>query len=120
MASRFVVQTTAKRQFAAQAAVARTEHVAAKAEPLKVSTLKNGLTVASVENHGPVTTLGVVVKSGPRHETYETLGLSHMLRITAGLSTKNHSAFGITRLISLKNERGYVQILPVLLVYMQN
>jgi len=50
MASRFVVQTTAKRQFAAQAAVARTEHVVPKAEPLKVSTLKNGLTVASVGN----------------------------------------------------------------------
>ncbi len=50
MASRFVVQTTAKRQFAAQAAVARTEHVVPKVEPLKVSTLKNGLTVASVGN----------------------------------------------------------------------
>ncbi len=50
MASRFVVQRTAKRQFAAQAAVARTEHVVPKAEPLKVSTLKNGLTVASVGN----------------------------------------------------------------------
>jgi ubiquinol-cytochrome c reductase core subunit 2 len=97
MASRFVAQTTAKRQFAAQAAVARTEHVVAKAEPLKISTLKNGLTVASVENFSPVTTLGVVVKAGPRHETYETAGISHMLRVAAGLSTKNHTAFGITR-----------------------
>ena len=97
MASRFVVQTTAKRQFAAQAAVARAEHVAAKPEPLKVSSLKNGLTVASLENHSPVTTLGVVVKAGPRHETYENLGLAHMLRVSAGLSTKNHTAFGITR-----------------------
>lgn len=97
MASRFVVQTTAKRQFAAQAAVARTEHVVVKPEPLKVSSLKNGLTVASLENHGPITTLGVVVKAGPRNETYENLGLSHMLRVSAGLATKNHSAFGITR-----------------------
>jgi len=97
MASRFVVQRTAQRQFAAQAAVARTEHVVQKAEPLKVSTLKNGLTVASIENHGPVTTLGVVVKAGPRHETYETAGVCHVLRAAAGLATKNHTAFGITR-----------------------
>ena len=66
MASRIVkspvVQTTAKRQFAAQAAVARAERELVKAEPLKVSTLGNGLTVASIENHSPVTTLGVAVK----------------------------------------------------------
>lgn len=100
MASRFVkspvVQSTAKRQYAAQA-VARTEQVLAKPEPLKVSTLKNGITVASIENHGPVTTLGVVVRAGSRNESYESLGVSHMLRISAGLATKNHSYFGITR-----------------------
>jgi predicted Zn-dependent peptidase len=44
-----------------------------------------------------VTTLGVVVKAGPRHETYETSGICHVLRASAGLSTKNHTAFGITR-----------------------
>ena len=68
MASRIVkspaVQTTAKRQFAAQAAVAKSERELVKAEPLKVSTLKSGLNVASIENHSPVTTLGVVVKVG--------------------------------------------------------
>ena len=66
MASRIVkspaVQTTAKRQFAAQAAVARSERELVKAEPLKVSTLKNGLNVASIENHSPITTLGVILK----------------------------------------------------------
>ena len=66
MASRIVkspaVQTTAKRQFAAQAAVATSERELVKAEALKVSTLKNGLNVASIENHSPITTLGVVVK----------------------------------------------------------
>jgi len=100
MASRFVkspvVQSTAKRQYAAQA-VAKTEHVVPKAEPLKVSTLKNGLTVASIENHGPITSLGVVVKAGARNESYENAGISHMLRISAGLATKNNSAFGLTR-----------------------
>ena len=54
-------QATAKRQFAAQA-VAKTERELVKAEPLKVSTLSNGLTVASLENHSPVATIGVVIK----------------------------------------------------------
>ena len=55
-------QATAKRQFAAQASVAKTERELVKSEPLKVSTLSNGLTIASIENHSPVTTLGVVIK----------------------------------------------------------
>jgi len=101
MASRIVkspaVQTTAKRQFAAQAAVAKSERELVKAEPLKVSTLKSGLNVASIENHSPVTTLGVVVKAGSRNETYDNAGVSHALRIAAGLGTKTNSAFAITR-----------------------
>merc|ERR1712055_1242632 len=101
MASRIVkspaVQTTAKRQFAAQAAVAKSERELVKAEPLKVSTLKSGLNVASIENHSPVTTLGVVVKAGSRNETYDNAGVSHALRLAAGLGTKNNSAFAITR-----------------------
>jgi len=100
MASRFVkapvVQTSAKRQFAAQA-VAKTEHVVPKPEPLKVTKLKNGLTVASIENHGPISSLGVTVKAGPRNEVYADAGVAHMLRVSAGLATKNNSAFGITR-----------------------
>lgn len=102
MASRIVkspvVQQNAKRQFAAQAALAKTpEPAVAKAEPLKMTTLKNGLTVASIENHGPITTLGIVLKSGARNETYENLGASHALRSAAGLATKNNSQFGITK-----------------------
>jgi len=100
MASRIVkspsVQTTAKRQFA-QAAVARTEREFVKAEPLKVSTLPNGLTVASLENHSPITTLGVVVKAGSRNEAYDNAGVSHALRIASGLATKKNSAFSICR-----------------------
>merc|ERR1711892_1529335 len=101
MASRIAksptVQTTAKRQFAAQAAVAKSERELVKSEALKVSTLKNGLNVASIENHSPVTTLGVIIKSGSRNEGYENAGISHALHIAAGLATKNNSAFGICR-----------------------
>merc|ERR1711963_65261 len=100
MASRIVkspaVQITAKRQFAAQA-LTKAEHEVVKAEPLKVSTLKSGLNVASIENHSPITTLGVIVKAGSRDETYENKGVSHALRIAAGLGTQNKSAFGICR-----------------------
>merc|ERR1712029_1122609 len=100
MASRIVkspaVQATAKRQFAAQASVAITERELVKSEPLKVSTLSNGLTIASIENHSPVTTLGVVIKAGSRNETYDNLGVSHALRVASGLATKN-TAFGMVR-----------------------
>ena len=62
-----------------------------------MSTLKNGLTVATIENHGSIASLGVIVKAGARNESYENLGASHMLRICAGLGTKNKTAFNITR-----------------------
>merc|ERR1712209_247748 len=100
MASRIVkspsVQATAKRQFA-QAAVARTEREFVKAEPLKVSTLPDGLTVASIENHSPVTTLGVVIKAGARNEGHDNAGVSHALRIASVMATKKNTAFNICR-----------------------
>ena len=72
MASRIVkspvVQSTARRQYG-QTAVARTEREFVKSEPLKVSTLPNGLTVASIENHSPVTTLGVAIKVSLENRT---------------------------------------------------
>ena len=37
--------------------MAKTERELIKAEPLKVSTLSNGLTIASLENYNPVTTI---------------------------------------------------------------
>lgn len=99
MASRLVKAPAvqARRTFAAQAAVAQTERELVKAEPLKISTVKGGLTVASIENHAPVTTLGVVIKAGSRNEEHSNSGIGHALRIAAGLGTKNNSAFGICR-----------------------
>ena len=37
------------------------------------------------------------MKAGSRNETYENTGISHALRIAAGLATKKSSAFNITR-----------------------
>ena len=62
-----------------------------------MSTLSNGLTVASLENHSPVTTIGVVVKAGSRNEGHDNAGVSHALRIASGLATKKNSAFTIVR-----------------------
>lgn len=102
MASRIVkspqVQATAKRTFAAQAqAVAKTERELIKAEPLKVSTLSNGLTIASLENHSPVTTIGVAIKAGARNEGYDNAGVTHALRVASGMATSKNTAFGICR-----------------------
>merc|ERR1719244_1428071 len=80
--------SSSSRQLAAQAAVA-------KSEPLKVSSLANGLTVASVDENSPVATLGVVVKAGSSNEIYEDAGTGHVLRVAAGMATQTNSTFGI-------------------------
>ena len=36
-------------------------------------------------------------RAGPRYETYDTQGTSHMLRICTGLTTNQFSTFAITR-----------------------
>merc|ERR1712020_405441 len=78
-------------------AVQSTAREFVKSEPLKVSTLPNGLTVASIENHSPVTTLGVAIKAGSRNESYDNSGVSHALRVASGLATKKNSAFNICK-----------------------
>merc|ERR1719187_3012822 len=101
MASRIVrnpvVQTAAKRQMSQVAVAKPAEAAVSKPEGLKMTKLKNGLTVASIETHGPVATLGIVVKCGPRNETYQNAGVSHTIRIAAGLGTKHFTPFGITK-----------------------
>ena len=62
-----------------------------------MSTLSNGLTIASIENHSPVTTLGVVIKAGSRNESYDSAGVSHALQVASGLATKKNTAFGMVR-----------------------
>lgn len=36
-------------------------------------------------------------RAGSRNETYDTQGISHMLRLCTGLTTKGSSGFAITR-----------------------
>lgn len=88
----------AKRQLAAQAAVATKQaEVGSTAVQVQSSKAGNGLSVVTCNNGSPLTTIGVLVKAGSRYETYDTLGASHALRNSVGLATKSHSAFGVTR-----------------------
>ena len=59
--------------------------------------LANGLTIVAIENHSPISRVGVVVRAGARFEGPTQLGLTHALRNSAGLSTKKSTTFGITR-----------------------
>jgi len=63
----------AKRQFAAQAAVAAKQaELGSASGQVQVSKAGNGLTVVSCNDGSPLTTVGVLVKAGSRFETYDT------------------------------------------------
>ncbi|XP_074594279.1 ubiquinol-cytochrome c reductase core protein 2 [Brevipalpus obovatus] len=93
------VSSIFRRSFAAQQQAAR--QVSPKIDLVKGdfqrSILSNGIMVASVENLTPVAKISVMVRAGPRFETSKELGASHMIRYAAGMHTKNHTIFGITR-----------------------
>jgi ubiquinol-cytochrome c reductase core subunit 2 len=66
-------------------------------EPIKVTKLDNGIVVASLENHSPVSRIAAVLNVGARDETHEQLGATHALRVYSSLATRNHSLFGLSR-----------------------
>nr|BAM19309.1 ubiquinol-cytochrome c reductase complex core protein [Papilio polytes] len=71
---------------------------AAKKEPkLQTSVLPNKTFVAAFNNGSPVTRVTIAFKAGSRYEPQTELGLAHVLRSAAGLSTKNSSAYIIRR-----------------------
>ncbi|KAI7803559.1 cytochrome b-c1 complex subunit 2, mitochondrial [Triplophysa rosa] len=65
------------------------------AQDVQVSKLPSGLLVASQENYAPVSKIGVFVKAGSRYETTDNLGVTHVLRLAANLTTKGASSFKI-------------------------
>jgi len=79
------------------AAAAAQQSYALPAQDPKVTTLPSGTVVASLENNAPVSKVALFFKGGSRFESAATLGASHMARLTAGTSTKEFSAFHITR-----------------------
>ncbi|PWA19313.1 hypothetical protein CCH79_00014650, partial [Gambusia affinis] len=54
-------------------------------QDVQVSKLPNGLVIASVENYSPLSSVGVFIRAGSRHENSENLGVSHVLRLAANL-----------------------------------
>uniref|UniRef100_A0A8C2EH12 Ubiquinol-cytochrome c reductase core protein 2b n=1 Tax=Cyprinus carpio TaxID=7962 RepID=A0A8C2EH12_CYPCA len=96
------INQLSRRLYAAQAA--RKVDAAAAVEPVKllpqevqVTKLPSGLVIASLENYSPASRIGVLVRAGSRYETMDNLGVTHLLRLAASLTTKGASAFRICR-----------------------
>lgn len=89
-----MLRAAAARGFAAQAQAAAASRGSADAQ---CTTLPNKLTVASAEPNAAVARVSIVYRAGSRNEGADNLGASHVLRASAGLSTKTATGFGITR-----------------------
>nr|AIX97498.1 mitochondrial core protein II [Ceratosolen solmsi] len=64
--------------------------------------------IAAVNPTSPVALVSVIFKAGPRNENYESEGISHAIRICAGLTTSKSSAFGIAR--NVQQLGGYLTV----------
>lgn len=65
-------------------------------EDVKVSKV-NGYMVASLENHSTLSSVSVFMRAGSRYESYDKLGVTHLLRKCAFLGNDDRSAFRISR-----------------------
>lgn len=81
----------------AQSTAERVQRKFIKPEGVQVTKLPNGIVVATLENHSPVSHVSAVVNAGARHETADSRGVAHALRAYANLSTKNFYTLGISR-----------------------
>ncbi len=97
LCKRRFVAICGSRLLSSQTAQIPSEALTLKEEHLKLTTLPNGLIVASLENYSPITRIGVIVRAGARYEPKDGLGLTHTLRSMCGQSTKKSTVFGITR-----------------------
>ena len=88
------------KRYASSAAAAQAQDSRRQAlprEPLRVTKLDNGIVVASVENHSPVTRIAAVVNVGSRDESHSEAGSAHALCVYSSLATRNYSVFGVSR-----------------------
>ena len=76
----------------------------------QITTLPNGVRVGSIENYSQVSSVGVLLDFGSRHEldaytipstntTVSTVGVNHIMELLAFQSTKNHSAEAIRNIM---------------------
>lgn len=68
-----------------------------KSKNIEVTTLPSGLVLASIDCETALPRVAVVVRAGSRYEPADNLGVSHVIRSAAGLTTKQYTGFGITR-----------------------
>lgn len=86
----------------------------------EITTLENGIRVVSQETYGQVSTVGVVVDVGSRHETRHQWGVAHLWELVAFSSTKQYpnaivlqqllQDWGGTRLVNTGREQSLVCI----------
>ena len=54
----------------------------------EITAMKNGLKVVSMECYGPISSIGLFIKAGPRFDVFYPPGTSHLISKLAFLSTK--------------------------------
>jgi len=79
-----------------QPAPANSQQSSVKDE-VTISTLSNGLRVATLPSHSPISSVGVFCDVGSRYETPETNGLTHFLELMSLKSTSNRTDFRLVR-----------------------
>ncbi|VDL70725.1 unnamed protein product [Nippostrongylus brasiliensis] len=74
-------------------AAAATKSATGKAE--QITRLPSGLTVASVDNHGPISHLVLMFRAGSRYEGANQHGLVHHLRNAVGTDSSNYPGMSL-------------------------
>ncbi|XP_065211971.1 cytochrome b-c1 complex subunit 2, mitochondrial [Planococcus citri] len=88
-----VLRTIVKRSYASQP----TPKNAVINSELKASTSTKGSRLIALNKNSPLLKVTLSYKVGPRYETPEYLGITHLIRAFTGLSTKNFTPFNIHR-----------------------
>ncbi|XP_063995727.1 cytochrome b-c1 complex subunit 2, mitochondrial [Diachasmimorpha longicaudata] len=88
-----ILRNSTVRNYAALAKAAQSSPAAT----VDTQVLSNKVTVAALDNNSPLAQVSIIFKTGSRNETYDTQGITHLLRIAAGLTTSRSSTFAITR-----------------------
>nr|CAD7454323.1 unnamed protein product [Timema tahoe] len=84
-----------KRNFSAKVSPAQV--CTPKASQIQTTVLPNKLVVTSIDSSYPISRVSILFRAGSRNEIPQNIGASHMVRVTAGLTNKNSSYFGVTR-----------------------
>lgn len=87
-----ILRAVAKRTYASAAT-----KYALGCSDVSCNVLPNKLVVACVDSGLPISRVSILYRGGSRYETAENLGVSNVLRSSAGLTTEDFTKFGIIR-----------------------